>query len=135
MLLFSQFAASVTQVKAASNIPPVLTQGAETALVMSQNGAAGHGTATASGISMASPSNNLPDPIVVVNVLGGRVEGRNWTEGHTIELKVNDPADYTDSTTFGQNPDNPGDPSDLVAQFNLKGKYSLKAGDLVSSDR
>jgi peptide/nickel transport system substrate-binding protein len=74
----------------------------------------------------------IPNPFVEANLLSNRVQGRGWVLGSTITLSINDPQEYSSSTTFGQNPENPGDPNDLIALFNLNGLFTLQAGDVVS---
>jgi multiple sugar transport system substrate-binding protein len=79
---------------------------------------------------------NVPDPNVEVSITNSRVQGRQWPMGDLITLTIDDPSngpgvDYTATTTFGQNPENP-DPSDQIALFKLNGLFDLKAGDIVT---
>jgi putative multiple sugar transport system substrate-binding protein len=65
------------------------------------------------------------------------IHARNWPKGTVVKLKIDDLSnglggvDYTATATMGQAPWNPGNPNDIVADFDM-GSFKLEVGDVVS---
>ena len=79
---------------------------------------------------------NVSLPYIEVSPGSHWVHARgNWPDG-TITMNIDDPSngagiDYSVDATFGQNPGNPGDPNDRLADFDLD-DFDLQAGQVIS---
>jgi len=76
-------------------------------------------------------------PYVEASPNSNWVHAREWSIGTEMTLTINDPntpqpVDYTATATMEQAPWNPGDPNDIVADFDLQG-YDVKAGDVITT--
>ncbi len=71
------------------------------------------------------------NPIIEGNPGSNWLHARDWPTGTELYLTIDDPIEgagvFTATATMGQAPWNPGDPNDIVADFNLGG-FDLKAG-------
>ena len=77
------------------------------------------------------------NPYVEASPNSNWVHAREWPRGTLMTLTIDDPSngsgvDCITTATMGQAPWNPGDPNDIVADFNLNG-YDVKAGDIVTA--
>jgi protocatechuate 3,4-dioxygenase beta subunit len=73
---------------------------------------------------------NVPNPYVEASLNSNWVHARGWPSGTFMTMTINGGAPYT--AVMGPAPWNPGDPNDLVAEFNLQG-YAVKAGDVITA--
>ncbi len=78
----------------------------------------------------------VPNPFVEASPNSNWVHAREWPTGTLMTLTIDDPSngagvDYTTTATMGQAPWNPGDPNDIVADFDLQG-YDVQPGDVIT---
>jgi len=79
---------------------------------------------------------NVPNPYVEASPTGNWVHAREWPNGTSITMTIDDPSngpgiDHTAIATMGPAPWNPGDPNDVVADFDLEGRHILP-GDIIT---
>jgi arabinogalactan oligomer/maltooligosaccharide transport system substrate-binding protein len=80
---------------------------------------------------------NVPNPFAEANVQSNWVHAREWPDGTLMTMEIDDLSngsgdiDYTQTATMGQAPWNPGDPYDIVADFDMSG-FTLEAGDEIT---
>ena len=75
------------------------------------------------------------NPYIEVSPGSHWLHGRDWPNGAELTLTIDDPnlppaVDYTTTAVMGPAPWNPGDPNDIVADFNLS-DFNLEAGQVV----
>ena len=73
---------------------------------------------------------NVPNPYIEASPNGNWVHAREWPLGTIVTLTINGEDEYT--ALVEHNPDNPGDPNDIRADFDLQG-YDIKAGDVITA--
>jgi hypothetical protein len=90
----------------------------------------GNGNGTMYGI-------NVPNPHIEANILSNWVQAREWPKYTVMTLEIDDLSnglggvDYIKAVVMDQAPWNPGDPNDIVADFDLSG-FTLEAGDVIT---
>lgn len=73
----------------------------------------------------------LPNPYIEASPNSDWVHAREWPIGTIITMTISGSNEvYT--ATMAQAPWNPGDPNDIVADFDLRG-YDVKAGDVITA--
>ena len=70
-------------------------------------------------------------PYIEASPTGNWVHAREWLIGTIITMNISGSSD-TYTATMGQAPWNPGDPNDIVADFDLQG-YDVQAGDVITA--
>jgi ABC-type branched-subunit amino acid transport system substrate-binding protein len=76
---------------------------------------------------------NVPNPYVEASPAGNWVHAREWPIGTEITMTISGSGgDYSATATMGQAPWNPGDPNDIVADFDLHG-YDIQPGDIITA--
>lgn len=80
---------------------------------------------------------NVSLPFIEVSPGSHWVHARgSWPDGTLINMTIDDPntpqpVDYSADATFGQNPGNPGDSNDRLADFDM-GSFNLEAGQTIT---
>ena len=75
----------------------------------------------------------IPNPYVEADAWNNWIHAREWPTGTVISLEVDElsdglgDVDYTTTATVVQNPHNPGDPNDILADFEMNG-FTLEVG-------
>ncbi|MEK7324238.1 MAG: ABC transporter substrate-binding protein, partial [Chloroflexota bacterium] len=73
------------------------------------------------------------NPYVEASPTGNWVHAREWPIGTVITMTINgSDGSYTATATMGPAPWNPGDPNDIVADFDLQG-YDVQPGDIITT--
>jgi len=77
-----------------------------------------------------------PNPYIEVSPGSRWAHAREWPNGAVITMTIDDPSngpgvDFTATATMGQAPWNPGDPNDIVADFDLQG-FVVQAGHVIT---
>ncbi|MBI5352063.1 MAG: BMP family ABC transporter substrate-binding protein [Chloroflexi bacterium] len=79
----------------------------------------------------------IPNPYIEANVINRWVHAREWPMGTLMTMEIDDLSnglggmDYTRTATMNQNLGNPGDPNDILAEFDMSG-FTLEAGDVIT---
>jgi hypothetical protein len=79
---------------------------------------------------------NVLNPFVEASRQNNWVHAREWPNGTLMTLEIDDLSnglggiDYTRTAEMGPAPWNPGDPNDIVADFDMSG-FTLEAGDVI----
>ena len=76
---------------------------------------------------------NVSNPHIVVNLGHEWIEAREWPIGTEIIMSVDDPSngpgiDYSETSLVEQNPNNQGDPSDILALF----RWAAQSGFIIT---
>ena len=79
---------------------------------------------------------HILNPYIEASVQNNWIHAREWPIGTEMKLEIDDLSnglggvDYSAIATMGQAPWNPGDPNDIVADFDM-GAFMLEAGDVI----
>ncbi len=78
----------------------------------------------------------VPNPYIEVSPGSRWAHAREWPTGAVITMTIDDPsngagADFTATATMGQAPWNPGDPNDIVADFDLQG-FDIRSRHVIT---
>lgn len=74
---------------------------------------------------------SIPNPYIEASSNSNWVHAREWPIGTVITMNISGSGE-TYTATMGHAPWNPGDPNDIVADFDLQG-YDVKAGDVITA--